>query len=335
MRIMRFFRFFRYLTWNTLHEIIVRSGRQRLPGLAAEIAYNTTLAMFPAIVMLLTVVGMVGSSQSTLEAISLQLSRYAPEEVLELITRFLRELSPASSQSLFSISFIAAVWVASAAVGSAMNALDYIHRVPLRRRRPFWQNKLIAIGLTFGTILLLVGASVLVFVSDFVIKFVAIQGDQLAQSLGNKSDSMASGVLTFWAKLSTPISLGMVALAFAFIYRFGPSLRRRGTPLLPGAILATIFWALLSGLFRLYVSNFGNYNRIYGAVGTIIILLIWLQLSALAMLIGAQLNVTVGDAMMAQKRQRRSLAYVAHDGQHQTGEDQRPQEQTGNEAEQF
>lgn len=331
MQIMRFFRFFKYLNWPTVREIIARSGRQRLSGLAAEIAYNTTLAMFPAIVMMLTVVGMVGSSQATLEAVSVQLSRYAPQEVLDIIASFLQELSPASSQSLFSISFVAAVWVASAAVGSAMNALDQIHRVPPRRKRPFWRAKLIAIGLTFGTILLLVAASVLVFVSDFVIKFVAVQGDQFVQSLGREIGVMETGVLTFWAKLSTPIALGMVALAFAFIYRFGPSTRRRGTPLLPGAILATIIWALISGVFRLYVANFGNYNRIYGAVGTIIVLLIWLQLSALAMLIGAQLNVTVGDAMHNRKR-RRSLPYIAQDGQHDTSEDQPPQEHSGNEA---
>lgn len=326
---MRFFRFFRYLNLKIARETVARSGRQRLPGLAAEIAFNTTLAMFPAIVALLTIIGMVGSSQKTFEALSEQLSQYAPEEVLTIVESFLRELSPASSQSLFSISFIAAIWIASAAVGSAMNALDQIHRVPLRRKRPFWKMKLVSIGLTFGTILLLVAASLIVFVSDVVIKLVATQGDQIVESLGNQSGAVESKLLTLWSRLSTPISLGMVALAFAFIYRFGPSCRRRGTPLLPGAILATIFWAIFSGGFRLYVSNFGNYNRIYGAVGAVIVLLIWLQLSALTMLIGAQLNVTVGDAM---HRKQRSLPYIAQNHQHDTSKDQYPEESPRNEA---
>ncbi|HEY9882032.1 MAG TPA: YhjD/YihY/BrkB family envelope integrity protein, partial [Thermosynechococcaceae cyanobacterium] len=89
------------------------------------------------------------------------------------------------------------------------------------------------------------------------------------------------------------------------IYRFGPSRWTVGTPILPGAILAAIFWAVLSGLFRFYVTHFGSYNRAYGVIGAVIVLLLWLYLSSLVMLIGAQLNVTVGAAM--QRRSRRKF----------------------------
>jgi membrane protein len=86
-------------------------------------------------------------------------------------------------------------------------------------------------------------------------------------------------------------------VAFAFIYRYGPSRHHRGTPIFPGAILAAIFWAGFSGLLRVYVSNFANYNWTYGTIGTFIILLLWLNFSSLVMLLGAQLNVTVGKEM--------------------------------------
>ena len=108
---------------------------------------------------------------------------------------------------------------------------------------------------------------------------------------------LESQLLDIWDHWRWPIALGIVSLNFAFIYRYGPSRHYPGIPILPGAIIAAILWAFLSALFRLYVSHFGHYNWTYGTIGTFIILLLWLYLSSLVMLIGAQLNVTVGNAM--------------------------------------
>lgn len=289
--------------------------------------------MFPAIVVLLTIVGMVGSSQQTFSNLSEQLVQYAPQEVLEIIKRFVDEISPASSQGLLSISFVIAIWVASGAVSSTMSALDQIHQVPAQFTRPFWKAKLISLILTVGTMLLLVVASVMVFVTDLFVRLFVTQSDQLVANLANHPNFLQPGVLTLWSQLSTPIALSMVALAFAFIYRFGPSRRPPQTPLLPGAILATLFWALFSGIFRLYVSNFGNYNRVYGAVGAIIVLLVWLQLGALTMLIGAQLNVTVGEQMHRSRMQRaRELAYITQNREENTSKDQYPKNSSRHEA---
>jgi membrane protein len=81
------------------------------------------------------------------------------------------------------------------------------------------------------------------------------------------------------------------------VYRYGPSKCKTNTPLIPGAILAAIFWAIVSAIFRLYVRNFGNYNKVYGAVGAVIVLMLWLWMSAFVLLVGYQLNVTVGEEM--------------------------------------
>jgi membrane protein len=293
----RFLRFFKYLNLATLKEVIACTAQQRLPGLAAEIAYSAALAMFPATLAMLTAIGLFGSSQAAFEEMANQLSRIAPTEVLEVVQRFIQEVSPGSSRSLLSISFLAALWAASGAVSSMMNALDRIYQVPPRQTRPFWKAKLISVVLTIGTIWLLVAASTLVFVSDVVIKIVAAQGDQLVEAVAKRPNFMEPQVMRVWQQLSMPLALSMVAIAFAFIYRFGPSRSNKSTPILPGAFLATLAWAVCSRLFSLYVSNFGNYNRIYGAVGAIIVVLLWLQLGALTLLIGAQLNVTVGKAM--------------------------------------
>ena len=115
---------------------------------------------------------------------------------------------------------------------------------------------------------------------------------------------LAGLIVTSWRFLSLPVALGIVSIAFAFIYSMGSSRLVKGMPILPGAVMGAVSWAIISSLFRLYVINFGQYNRVYGAVGTVIILMLWLQLSALVMLVGDQLNVVVGEEMLGDALQQ-------------------------------
>ncbi|MEP0870937.1 YihY/virulence factor BrkB family protein [Trichocoleus desertorum AS-A10] len=288
----RFFRFFQHLNWTTIKEVIDSAGKQRLPGLSAEMAYNAMLGLFPAILAVLTAIGLFESLQGTLQRLASQLSQVAPEEVQILIQNFVRGISQTRNRSLFSLSFIAAIWASSGALSAAMTAFDHIQQVPPEQTRPFWKAKLVSVALTVGTILLLLMASFLMFISDLIVKHVASQ-----------SGFLGSGLLSTWRLLSWPLALGIVSAAFAFIYRYGPSQWKIGTPIMPGAVLAAVFWAILSSLFRYYVSHFGDFNRAYGAIGAVIVLLLWLYLSSLVLLIGNQLNVTVGAAMRQQHRQ--------------------------------
>jgi membrane protein len=291
----RFFRFFRHLNLVTLRRTFTGAVKRRLMGLSAEMAYNAILALFPAILAILTAIGLFEESlQSTFHYLANQLSEVAPEQALQLIRDFAQDIRLTKNRGLFSLSFVFAIWVASGALSAAMNALDQIHEIPDQETRPFWKAKLISLGLTIGSILLLVIASFVVFISDWVVRMVVLQ-------------SGAWILLAVWRLLSWPFALSIVATAFAFIYRFGPSRWSHGTPIMPGALLAAISWAILSGLFRLYVSNFGNYNRAYGAVGAVIILLLWLYMSSLVLLLGDQLNVTVGEAMQQGKLKAASV----------------------------
>ena len=290
----RFIRFFRYLNWVTLKRAFSRAIKRRLMGLSAEMAYNAMLALFPAILAVLTALGLFEESlQETFHNLARQLGGVAPDLAVELIREFVKEISRTKSSGLFSLSFILAIWAFSGALSAAMAALDQIHKVSPKQARPFWKAKLISLGLTIGSIVLLVTASFLVFISGWLVKIVTQQ-------------SGVSLLLTIWRLLSWPLALGIVATAFAFIYRFGPSRWRPGTPLMPGAMLAAISWAIISALFRLYVANFGNYNKVYGAVGAVIVLLLWLYMSSLILLLGDQLNVTVGEAMQQAKVQAHS-----------------------------
>ena len=109
-----------------------------------------------------------------------------------------------------------------------------------------------------------------------------------------------------WRILGFPVALGIIAIAFGLIYRYGSSQRTKTAPIFPGAILAAISWAIVSLTFRFYVSNIGIYSKIYGAVGTAIVLMLWLYLSSLVMLIGEQVNVILGENCLNDASARRS-----------------------------
>jgi membrane protein len=198
-------------------------------------------------------------------------------------------------------------------MSAAMAALDRIHEIPSDRTRPFWKAKLISLALSIGTIILLILASGVVFVSDLIVQAIARQSC-LLESVANcdlkdvqnclllaDKCPLESQLLGVWRLWRWPISLGIVSLAFAFVYRYGPSRRQTDIPILSGAVFAAILWALFSALFRFYVLHIGNFSWAYGTIGTFIVLLLWLDLSSLVMLIGAQLNVTVGKAIKQAK----------------------------------
>lgn len=289
---LEFIRFLSYIDFHTVKAVIRASLQRRLPSLASEMAYNAMLGLFPGILALVTAIGLVESLEDTFSEFAHRLGEIAPGAVSELIQNFAAEVSAGGSKSLFSLSFVIALWASSGAISAAMRALDEIHQIPPERRRPFWKARLLSIGLTIGTILLLLTACYLVFISDIVIQ-------ELARQSG---DTVQEWVRIIWQLLRWPLTLGIVSSAFAFVYRFGPSRWTRGKPLMPGAILAALSWALLSASFRMYVAQFGNYNKVYGAIGTVIVLLLWLFLTSLVMLIGDQLNVIVGELMIHSPR---------------------------------
>ncbi|WP_414517255.1 YihY/virulence factor BrkB family protein [Nostoc sp. PCC 9305] len=297
----RFFRFFRHLNWRTIKKTFSRTIERRLFGLASEIAFNAMLSLFPAILAIITAIGLLAESlQNTFKQLAAQLSQVLPEQALNLIRDFATaEITNSKNSGLFSLSFVLAIWTASGAVSTAMTALDQIHQIPSENIRPFWKAKLVSLGLTVGTMLLLVLASFSVFTSDWLLRIVV------------RENSSLIFLLHLWLLLRWPLALSIVAVAFGFVYRYGPSKWNSGTPMMPGAILAAVFWAILSALFRLYVANFGNYNKVYGAVGAVIVLMLWLSMSAAVLLIGDQLNVTVGEDMRLKAQSQSKVKYYS------------------------
>jgi membrane protein len=261
--------------------------------MASEIAFNAMLSLFPAILVVLTAIGLFQDSlQDTFRQMATGLAQVAPKEAMVLIEDFAtREIAQSRNSSLFSLSFVVAIWTASGAVSTAMTAFDVVHQTPTEKIRPFWKAKLISIGLTISIVMLLVVASFLIFISD------------LLKSLAGEN-SYFLFLLRQWQLFRWPLALFVVAIAFSLAYRCGPSYWRGSTPIIPGAVLAAVLWAIVSALFRSYVEHFGNYNKAYGAVGTVIILMLWLWMSAAVVLVGDQLNVIIGEEMRAGKSKK-------------------------------
>jgi membrane protein len=278
-------RFIRHCTPRTIRKVIVAANRRRLSGLAAEMAYNAMLALFPTSLAVLTAIGLFEPLKLTFQNLAGRVGEVAPTEALSLLKNIAEQISASQNGGLFSLSFVFALWSASGALSTAMAALDQIHRTPRRLLRPFWKARLVALILTVSAILLLLLSAAIIFVSDIAIRMIADQ-----------SGSLSSNLLTLWWLLSLPLVLVIMSVMFGFIYRFGPSRWNPGQPIMPGAILAAVFWAILSNVLRLGVRYMGT-NQIYGVVGAVIVLLLWLYMSSLVLLIGDQVNVTVGEAM--------------------------------------
>ncbi len=274
---------------RVVQQVVRDTFRQRLPSLASEMAYNSMLGLFPAILAFLTAIGLFGPLKATVGRLAESLSEVAPGGVPELIYGFESVVVENQSRGLFSVSFLFALWASSGAMSAAMRSLDQMHQIPPLRRRPFWKARLVSIGLTLGTIALLITASSLIFVSDLIVQ----------QLMLRSSGDVSHWVSQIWSLFRWPLALSVMSTAFAFVYRFGPSRWNPGKPLMPGAVLAALSWAIISGLFRLYVRHFGNF--VYSAVATVIVLLLWLWITSLVMLIGDLLNLTVGKAIF-QKR---------------------------------
>ncbi len=282
----QFFRFFRHLNLDVLLRVIEETNRQRLPGLAAEMAYSNTLAMFPALIAGLTVIGSFHISLDQVKTLVDQWLGFAPQEVVNLLAGFAREIELPRSGQIFSISFAIALWAASGAIRVAMAAMDQIHQTPNDQRRPFLESQFTSVLLTLVAISFVLVASFFIFISDLLVQFVLSRVDIPQLS---------------FVELLNPIrwflAMIILALGFSFLYRYGPSQRKPDTPIFPGAMIAALLWAVLSVGLRFYVRYFANYSITYGALSAGILLLLWLNLSSLTLLIGAQLNVTVGRAM--------------------------------------
>jgi membrane protein len=250
-------------------------------GLAAQLAYYFFLALFPAILFILALASFFPLT-NFIDEIVRALRPIAPAQILTFLEEQLRRLSNADSGGILTIGILGAVWSSSAAVVAIIGSLNRAYDI--EEGRPWWKVRLTAIGLT-------VALALLILVSFSLV----VAGPTFAQHLAS-SFGLGAVFEWTWRILQWPLAFFLVSTAIGLVYYFAPDAEQDWVWITPGAIASTLLWVIVSLAFKYYVANFADYNATYGAVGGVIVLLLWFYISGLAILVGAEMNAEIEHA---------------------------------------
>jgi membrane protein len=276
------FRTFRIpLTWMDLARRTVKETMaDDCLGLAAQLAYYFLLALVPAIVFLAAVASFF--PVSLLQQMVAGLQRFAPPDVVQIVREQLQSVAGGEATGLLTFGLAMALWSSSAALVGVTNALNRAYDI--EEARPWWKVRLTAIGLTIALAAFLLVALGLLMVGPHVAQIIA------------RDVGLGAAFEWTWKILQWPVVLILVAVALAFVNYFAPDAEQDWTWITPGALLATILWLIVSLAFKFYLANFADYNATYGSLGGVIVLMLWFYVSALAILVGAEMNAEIEHA---------------------------------------
>jgi len=271
--------------WRAALRQCVRDFREdQIPDRAAGLTYYAILSIFPGLLVLVSVLGLLGGPASGLNQI---IGAVVPGQAGELIQDAVNRVAAtgATAGFLAVAGLVVAFWSASGYVAAFLRALDAIHGV--RTVRPMKRALPLRLGLTA-----LVG--VLLIVCVFIVVFTGGLAERLGDVIG-----LGSTAVTVWDLAKWPVLLLLVAAVIALLYRAGPHRTRTPRFITPGSLTAVLLAVVVSALFGVYLATFATYERTYGAPSGVIVFLIWLWLTNIVVLLGASL-----DAALDQARER-------------------------------
>jgi membrane protein len=243
---------------------------------AAALTYFGIQSIFPGLLVLVSLLGLVGHSVT--QSLIKNVGKVAPASVRSIISDNVTRLQAnhAASGIVGIVALALALWSASNYVAAFMRASNAIYDVP--EGRPIWKTAPIRLGVTIVTMVLLVAAAVIVLVTG-----------GLAQKAGNAL-GVGSVAVTVWDIAKWPVLLVIIGLILAILFWASPNAKHGFQWVSPGGFIAVILWLIASALFALYVANFSHYNKIYGSLAGVIVFLIWMWISNVAILFGAEFN---------------------------------------------
>lgn len=259
-------------------------------GHAAELSYYWLLAIFPLLIFLLALFGLMASEGSQLRAALFEhVSRVAPPDASGLIQQTVDQVSDRASGGLLSFGILMALFMASEGMRAMINTLNVVYEV--QERRSWWKQRLTAIALTITlAVLITLGLAGVVL------------GGPFATWLG-KVTRLGDWITITWQLARWPLAILFAMLAFGAVFYWGPNFREhRWYWVTPGAVAAVLLWLAASIGFNVYLSFFNYYGATYGSLGAVIILLFWLYLTGVALLTGGEVNAEIEAA--AAKRRR-------------------------------
>jgi membrane protein len=263
--------------FGTLRRTVSAFRADNLTDWAAALTYYGVLALFPALIVLVSVLGLIGTSAT--QPLIDNLGEVAPGPANDIVTNAIKNIedSQGAAGFFFVIGLLGALWSASGYIGAFMRASNAIYSV--EEERPLWKALPIRVGLTVTLMVLTALTATGVTVSGGIAK-------QVGNLIG-----VGDTAVDVWNLAKWPVLLFLVSLMFAVLYWAAPSVRHPGFRwITPGGVLATLGWVVASLAFAFYVANFGSYNKTYGALAGPIIFLVWLWISNVMILLGAELN---------------------------------------------
>ena len=262
--------------------LLKRTGKEILDdnvlGLAAQTAYYFFFSLFPLFLFMTPLLGIVGDEHEIMNNLVAQIRANFPPEAVAIFTNMLEDVVfSESAPGLMSTGLLLTAWTGSNIFSALIDSLNRAYDVP-KDDRPWWKKKLIALGAVFGA-----GAVMLVATT------IMLGGDKIAGWIGDKV-GLGEAVTKAWIILQYPVAFAMLVGLAWLVYYFLPYVKQRKSHALVGALVATVLWVLATLLFRAYVVNFGSYNKTYGTIGGVIVLLTWMYYSMVVLLIGGELN---------------------------------------------
>lgn len=270
------------ISWGELGKRTINETiEDNVSGLAAELAYYFFLALFPALLFLVALASFIPVRDLMNQVVG-ALARFAPGEVLSIVRDQVASIAGSKNGGLLTFGFLGTVWSTSSAITGIIGTLNTAYEIT--DSRPWWKVRLIAIGLTFA-----VGLFILISFA-LVVAGPSLAGP-VAQWLG-----LGSAFELTWKIVQWPIVFLLVVTGIGMVYYFGPDAEQQWEWVTPGSLFATVFWIIGSLGFRFYVAAFGNFNATYGAIGGVIVVMLWLYLTGWAILLGAELNAEIEHA---------------------------------------
>lgn len=251
--------------------------RDELTDRAAALTYYGVQAVFPGLLVVVSVVGLLG--HATAQSLIDNLGQITPGSVQSFLRTVIHNAQHQKGTAgiLGAVGIVLALWSASGYVAAFMRAANRIYAMP--EGRPIWRTASVRLAVTVFTVVCLVAGLIIVVATGAV-------ATQLGKALG-----LGSTAVLVWEIAKWPVLLVLFALMLAVLYTAAPNVRQGGFRWLsPGAALAVVIWLVASGLFAIYVANFGSYNKTYGSLAGVIVFLVWLWISNLAILLGAEFD---------------------------------------------
>ena len=265
--------------WPTLKRTALEFQEDNLSDWAATLTYYGLLALFPALIALVSIVGLVGDPESTTDTLTDIVNDVGPDTAAETFAGPIEQVTQSRSTAGFALiaGTLVALWSASSYLGAFIRASNVIYET--REGRPFWKLRPLQVVMTLVILVLLAVMALGVVLTGPIVSAVA-------EPIGVSDTAVSIWNIAKW---------GLIALLFVLmiglLYYASPNVKQRGLKwITPGGIFALIAWLVASGAFALYVSQFGSYNKTYGSLAGVVVVLVWMWITNLAILFGHELN---------------------------------------------